>query len=89
MKFGISNILFIYWRILISILCILPNELIFHGLSFANWHSLATLIEVFPCIFLSCRANARVYLANTGHGPHSSKLMNCVVLFIVCVCVLY
>jgi hypothetical protein len=26
----------------------------------------------FPCFFLSCKANARVYLAKTGHGPHSS-----------------
>ena len=26
----------------------------------ANWHSLATLTEVFPCFFLSCKANARV-----------------------------
>jgi hypothetical protein len=39
---------------------------------FANWHSPATLTEVFPCFFLSCKANARVYLAKTGHSPHSS-----------------
>jgi len=26
----------------------------------ANWHSSATLTEVFPCLFLSCKANARV-----------------------------
>jgi magnesium-transporting ATPase (P-type) len=45
----------------------------------------ATLTEVFPCFFLSCKANARVYLAKTGHGPHSSYLVNCVVLYIVCV----
>ena len=32
----------------------------------------ATLTEVFPCFFLSCKANARVYLAKTGHGAHSS-----------------
>jgi hypothetical protein len=38
-----------------------------------------TLTEVFPCIFLSCKANARVKLAKTGHGPHSSTL--------VCICV--
>jgi len=30
------------------------------------------LIEVFPCFILGCKANARVYLAKTGHGPHSS-----------------
>jgi len=29
----------------------------------ANWHSSATLTEVFPCFFLSCKAK-------TGHGPH-------------------
>jgi len=25
-----------------------------------NWHSSATLTEVFPCFFLICKANARV-----------------------------
>jgi len=40
----------------------------------ANWHSSATLTEVFPCFILSCKANARVYLAKTGHGQHSSQL---------------
>ena len=33
---------------------------------------LTTLTEVFPCFFLSCKANARVKPARTGHGPHSS-----------------
>jgi hypothetical protein len=33
---------------------------------------MATLIEVFPCFFLSCKVNARVKPARTGHGPHSS-----------------
>jgi hypothetical protein len=37
------------------------------------------LTEVFPCFFLSCKANARVKLAKTGHGPHYSTL--------VCICV--
>ena len=27
--------------------------------------------KVFPCFFLGCKANARVSLAKTGHGPHS------------------
>jgi len=40
----------------------------------------ATLTEVFPYFFLSCKANARVILAKTGHGLHSSKI---VVLFYV------
>ena len=60
--------------------------------------SSTTLTEVFPCFFLSCKANARVKLAKTGHGPHSSKLLViCVVLLLfvlfhvlfVCKCVLY
>jgi len=43
-----------------------------------------TLTEVFPCFFLSCKANARVNPTKTGHGPHSSKLVViCVVLCIV------
>jgi hypothetical protein len=28
--------------------------------------------DVFPCFSLSCKANARVKPANTGHSPHSS-----------------
>ena len=35
----------------------------------------ATLTEVFPCFFLGCKANARVILAKTGHGSHSSKIV--------------
>jgi len=52
----------------------------------------ATLTEVFPCFILGCKANARVKLAKTGHGPHSSNC--CVVCFVsfyvlfVCKCVL-
>jgi len=37
---------------------------------FANWHSTATPSEV-CCAFSCCKANARVYLTKTGHGPHS------------------
>jgi len=56
-----------------------------------------TLTEDFQCFFLSCKANARVKLAKTGHTPHSSILVVfCVVrlLFVlfyvlfVCKCVL-
>jgi len=55
------------------------------------------LTEVFLCLFLSCKANARAKLAKAGHGPHSSTLVViCVVrsLFVlfyvlfVCKCVL-
>jgi len=58
---------------------------------------LLTLTEGFPCFFLSYKANARVKLAKTGHGPHCSTLVViCVVrlLFLlfyvlfVCKCVL-
>ena len=63
------------------------------------YSSSATLTEVFPCFFLSCKANARVKLAKTGHGLHSSTLVViCVVLLLfvllykyvlfVCKCVL-
>ena len=55
-----------------------------------------TLTEVFPCFILSCKANAKVKLAKTGQGLHSSKLVViCVVLLLfvfyvlfVCKCVL-
>ena len=56
-----------------------------------------TLTEAFPCFFLSCKANARVKLTKTGHGPRSSiSICICVVrlLFVlfyvlfVCKCVL-
>ena len=53
--------------------------------------------EVFPCFFLGCKANDRVILAKTGHGPHSSNccVVLCIVCFVsfyvlfVCKCVLY
>jgi len=56
-----------------------------------------TLTEVFPCFFLSCKANARIKLAKTEFCPHSFILVViCVVrlLFVlfyilfVCKCVL-
>jgi len=50
------------------------------------------LTEVFPCFFLSCKANARVKLAKAKHGPHSSKfvvirvvLLLFVLLYVLCV----
>jgi len=33
---------------------------------------MTTLTEVFPCFFLSSKANVRVKPAKTVHGPHSS-----------------
>ena len=39
----------------------------------------------FSCFFLSCKANARVNPAKTGHGPHSSKIFVLFyVLFVLC-----
>jgi len=54
-------------------------------------------MEVFPCFFRACKANARVKLAKTGHGPHSSTLVVIYVVLLlfvlyvlfVCKCVLY
>jgi len=58
---------------------------------------MTTLTEGFPCFFLSCKANARVKPAKTGHGQHSSYfcVVLCIVCFVsfyvlfVCICVLY
>jgi len=64
----------------------------------ASWHFSATLTEVFPCLFLSCKANARVNPAKMGHVPQSSQhfcVVLCIVCFVsfcvlfVCKCVLY
>ena len=51
-------------------------------------HSSATLTEVFPFFFLSCKTNSRVKPAKTGHGPHSSKIFYCPLysLFYVILC---
>ena len=72
---------------LLLCLCIIVMYALFCIFCFHHikWHSLATLTEVFPCFFLSCNAIARVYLAKTGHGPHSSQLVKCVIQCIVCV----
>ena len=56
-----------------------------HKVDRANWHFLTTLTEVSPCFFFSCEANARVYLTKTGHSQNSSQIVNCVVLYNVCV----
>jgi len=51
----------------------------------ASWHFSATLTEGFSCFFLSCKTNARVKPAKTGHGPHSSKIFVLLyVLFVLC-----
>ena len=51
---------------------------------YPDW-GFSTLTEVFPCFFLSCKANARVKLAKTGHGTHSSQIVVLFyVLFVLC-----
>jgi len=50
------------------------------------------MTEVFPCFLLSCKANARVKHAKTGHGPHSSYLLCCSMYFfcvVLCIFVFY
>jgi hypothetical protein len=47
-----------------------------------------TLNEVLPCFSLSCKANARVKPAKTGHGQHSSRFVVCVVLFVILIVLL-
>ena len=57
----------------------------------ASWHSSATLTEVSPCFFLSCKANAKVKPTKMGHGPYASKnffVVLCIVCF-VSFCVLF
>jgi len=60
------------------------------------WHSSATLSEVFPCFFLSCKASARIKPAKMGHDLHSSKIFAlfyvfflCHSVYCVCKCALY
>jgi hypothetical protein len=45
---------------------------------------MTTLTEVFPCFFLSCKANARVKPAKTGHGLDSSSFLYCSMYFLCC-----
>jgi hypothetical protein len=45
---------------------------------------MTNLTEVFPCFFLSCKTNARVMPAKTGHGPHSSKYFCCSMYCLCC-----
>jgi hypothetical protein len=56
--FLFNNVIYVF---LLLLLCILSLCL-----------CMPTLTEVFPCFFLSCKANARVKPAKTGHGPQSS-----------------
>ena len=66
----------------VYVFILLRSSVLYILFSCVNWHSPTTLLKVLPFFSLSCKANARVYLAKTGHGPHSSQLVKCVVLSI-------
>jgi len=51
----------------------------------ASWHYSATFTEVFPCFFLSCKANARARSALFL----SSELCCCMYCFFVSFCLLF
>jgi len=55
----------------------------------ASWHPSANLTEVFPCFFLSCKANARVKTAKMGHGPHSPKFFFVLFYVLLFLCSVY
>jgi len=81
-----------YWKRLCILIVIYVYLLLVYVIAVYVFLDAATLTEVYPFFFLSCKANARVNLAKTGHGPHSPKLLCCsmyclfcVVLCIVCV----
>jgi hypothetical protein len=50
---------FVSYVFLLSYLCILIDMYALFCIFFTNWHSAATLTEVFPYFFLTCKANAR------------------------------
>jgi len=45
---------------------------------------MATLTEVFPCFFLSCKASAMVKPAKKGHGSHPPKFFVLFYVFLYC-----
>ena len=60
------------------------------GIKLQEFPSRLPVVLYLYSLFLSCKANARVYLAKTGHGPHSSLIVLShvlIVLFYVLFCV--
>jgi hypothetical protein len=55
--FNSVSYVFLLLRLCILVMYALLCIFCFHR---ANWHSSATLTEVLPCFFLSCKANVRV-----------------------------
>jgi hypothetical protein len=72
-----TNDTYIYQNIFSLYLCIFTVR-------FTYSYCSTTLNEVFLCFFLSCKANAKVKLAKSGHGPHSSKLFVLFSNFVLC-----
>ena len=62
-------VIYVFLLLCLCILTVMSVLFCIFCLRRANWHSSATLTDVFPCFFLSCKANA---FAKTGHGPHYS-----------------
>ena len=84
--------MYFYWKRLCIVIVVYVYLLLVYVIVVYVFLDAATLTEVFLCFFLSCKANARVNLAKTEHGPQSPKLlccsmycMFCVVLCTVCV----
>jgi len=77
--------MYFYWKRLYILIVIYVFLLLVYVIVVYVFLDAATLTEVFPCFFLSCKANARVNLVKMGHGPHSSKIVVLFyVLFVLC-----
>jgi len=72
--FGILfiSVSYVFLLLCLCILIVMYAQFCIFCFHLANWHSPTTLTEVFPCFYLSFKANAELYLAKMGHVPHSS-----------------
>jgi hypothetical protein len=61
---------FSFVSVLVFCLCVLYSSFFLYCTVSVCDVRAATLKEIFPCLFLSRKANARLYLAKMGHGPH-------------------
>jgi hypothetical protein len=68
----ILQVLLSHFVIYVNVVLFLFNNVIYVFYCMTVCLCITTLTEVFPCFFLSCKANARVMPAKTGQGPHSS-----------------